>query len=417
MTYDDVLKSTTDYLLLADPSVVRFILAVMIANQLPQLKPTFAFIISNSSGGKSTLLNALRGYGQAQFIDNMSTKTLVSGMKSIAQENSLLLRMKANQVMVMSDFTLMLSRDEQTVAEIMSQLRLVYDGAFSSFYGNGEEIKSEKRFGFLAAVTSALYEHQEKFAALGERMCHFRLEAGDPIATTERSFDNAESGKEFDMEKAMQTAFQTFLREVKIPDKALKFPTDLRNYIIRLAEMATKARSAVKRKKYSRDNPIEMVHDREMPSRLAKQIMNIGQGCAVMNGGNLIEDDYKLMYKVALDSIPKPRKQVMEKMTYYDNVDVMALGQSLNLPYETVKLIVQDLAALGILTSRKSHRKGDFFYQLKDEYRQLLSKFENIKMTTQALEVEKEEEPLPTDPEPVPEIAMSWAAIENEQII
>jgi len=377
--------------MLSDISVVRFLAAVIIANRMPQLDPTFAFLVSNSSGGKSALLDTLKQVAGINYLDDLTAKTFVSGARRAGTETSYLFSLGSDPILVLTDFTLLLDKNEEEAKQIMSQLRLIYDGKLKKRFGTGDEVDWQGRLGFLAGVTTAVYDRQAQYAALGERMIYYYMEQPDRFNVTQfalKGISEFKKGRE-EMAKAMHE----YIDGIKIPLELIEFPEDQFNNLVKLSEMATRARSSVSRQKYHRDNPIEMVHAHEMPIRLAKQLLNLGQAMATMNEGMLEFDDFRILYKVALDSIPLMRKKVMEAMTTYEKADVYGLAGHISLPFETVKKIVDDLSALGVIDKALGWGKGHYYFTLKLEYRELISEFQHIPITIGTLKKEEESSP------------------------
>lgn len=397
MDYKTIQSVVDPYLLLADPLILKLLPGIIMANRITSLTPTWFFLVGASSGGKSTLLEALESVNGTFYMDDLSANTLFSGMKSAEKNNSLIRAIPQFGTVIMTDFTLMLDKDEIATKQIMSQFRLIYDGKFRSFKGNGTEHKETPHFGLILGVTSAVFEKQQQYAALGERLSYFIFEQPiDRVKVGVKALDNIEKGAE--IKKVIGDAYTEWYSEAVIPETLGTFDDSLKLNLVRLCEMATKARSSISRKKYSRDNPITNVHFLEMPGRLAKQMLNLAYGLRTLNkSGELEQEDYQILYKSALDSIPIERRKVMEKLTTFQSTDVSSVAAALGLPYETVKIHVEDLASLGVLIQHKSHSAGKFTFELQPEYRELISEFKNISMTSKPLELEETvaEEPVP----------------------
>jgi len=387
MKYPEVEKEVKKILLLRDYKVVKFMLAVMVANKIPQLKPTFAMIVGNSSGGKSTLLDGFRSFPQAYFLDDITPNTFISGAKRVDKETSLLLRVAANTVFVVSDLTMLLSKDEKVIPTIMSQLRLMYDGKLTKEFGTGDKVVFNSRVGFLAGVTDAIYQKQQQFQNLGERMLYYSLDTDNGIQARidigEMALNDALNDS--DKENNLQYCYRELLNSVIIPEDMQPLPQEVRSNIIKLAEMATRARSAVTRKQFHRDNPITQIHDLEGAPRMAKQLMNIGQACKLINGGELLPEDTTIMYKAALDSIPRMRKIVMERMASHAEADMYGLARDINLHVDTIKPIIEDLHALGVIKKSPGFGKDNWFYEIEPYYRELFNKFLNIETVNDKL--------------------------------
>ncbi|MFO7477920.1 MAG: hypothetical protein R6X03_06205, partial [Methyloceanibacter sp.] len=110
------------HLTLDDYRIVDIILAVVVAN-LFKTDPLWMLIIGASSTAKTELLAALEGLPMMFFISDLTTNTLISGKK----DASLLMRL-INKIIVMKDFTTILSKRPDDLKIIMGHLREVYDG-------------------------------------------------------------------------------------------------------------------------------------------------------------------------------------------------------------------------------------------------------------------------------------------------
>lgn len=395
MTPFQELEAVIDkYLLLEDRYIVRLLCAAVIANRIPELEPTWLFIISNTSGGKSELLTAMSYARGCWEQDDLSTKTFISGASKGGTETSLLYRLpKKDPIIVFKDLTLLLDKDPRESGEIFSQLRLIYDGKLNKSFGTGEDIKVKIRLGLIAGTTTAIEDIGAKQASMGQRAIRYVMTQPDRKAVTRKILKSKNPGE---MKTAMGEAFKHYLdlkvnMEVQTPD----LPDDTLENIVDISEMATKARSSIKRDEYSREKRVTRNDPPEMPGRMAKQLKALGQAMMIMNQGPLEPRDAKILYKVALDSIPSGRKDVMVAATKYARVELDALALDLKLHPESVKLHLYDLIALGIMVMEKKHT-GKFQYYLQDDYRALIAKFENIEMTNEVMkEVEEKPEEAP----------------------
>lgn len=384
MTIEELNNIVSQYFLLADPSIIKFLLAVYVANKMTFLTPTWVFLVGASSGGKSSVLEPFKSLDATFFIDDMTANTLFSAFKAgKGVETSLVYMLPPNGLVIMTDFTMLLEKDEETAKKIMSQFRLIYDGKMKTFAGNAQNNDWEGRFGLVCGVTSAVYEKQQQYAAVGERMIYYVLDQPDRLKATEMAYKNMHKTEEIKQE--IGAAYNQFMATIEIPQERQHIDEDVVRDLMALAEFATAARSSVSRNKFQRDRLIQ-VNFLEMPMRMFKQIMNVAQGLVVLNRGGLKPEDKRLLYKIALDSIPRTRMQVLVELTKYEHGDIAAIAASLKNEYETIKMTLQDLASLEIVNQRASHMQGQFYFALKNEYRELMAKFKNIEQTTESLE-------------------------------
>lgn len=391
MTFPELEANISKYLLLADRGILKLLTAVVIANRIPELDPTWLFIVSNSSGGKSELLQALAHAAGCWEQDDLSSKAFISGAKSSTQETSLLFRLPPNAIMIIKDLTLLLDKDQRESSAIFSQLRLIYDGKLYKSFGTGEDIRAEIKMGLIAGTTSAIEDIQAKQATMGQRTIRYYMKQPDAREVTRLGIDG-QHDKE--MRKLMANSFKEFLdlSNFKIPKVPQLLPPDVKEDLVQLSNMATQARSSIKRKEFARDNPIERRDLREMPLRMAKQLANLARAFMIMNDGPLSELDNSILYQIALDSIPSLRREILLIATRYESITLEALAVELKLPIESARIHLDDLVALGMITRIRGFGTK-YNFTLDNDFRELISKFENIKMTNKVLD---EEEPVPS---------------------
>jgi hypothetical protein len=401
MTFQELHSIIDQYLLLADRQVVKLLCATVIANRIHELDPTWVFIVSNSSGGKSELLTAVSYANGMWEQDDLTPKTFISGAKGPA-ETSLLFRLPPDPVIVVKDLTLLLNKDPKESHAIFDQLRLIYDGKLIKSFGTGEDVKAQIKVGLLSGVTSAVEGLAPRMAALGERAIKYYMKQPDRLTVTRMA---VRGKKDREMRVTMGNAFKAFLdnENIVLPKELPELDAELEDEVVRLSEMATSARSSIERKTYSRDNPILRRELKEMPIRMAKQLMNIGKALLVINGdGKITNLDKQILYQLALDSIPSSRKEVMEAATRYtQGVTLKGLSTTMKLPEESVKMYLDDLIALDIMVRTPGYGR-ELIYLLRSDYRDLMSKFQDIEMTDQVLG----EEPAAAPVEAVPVISL-----------
>ena len=398
MIFEELEHNISSYLLLQDKGIVKLLCATVIANRMPELDPTWLFIVSNSSGGKSELLSAMSfAYGCFEQ-DDLTAQTFISGAKKAGVETSLIYRLPTdNPIMVMKDLTLLLNKDPKASGPIFDQLRLIYDGKLYKSFGTGEDVKALVRMGLIAGVTSAIETLAPKMAALGERAMKYYMLQPDRLEVTRRAIRGKKDKEQREM---MGQSFKEFLDQYNtIPDNSSDLSAETYENLTLLAEMATSARSSVTRKEYDRNQRIERKDLKEMPIRMGKQLANLGKAMMVMNNGSLTSLDNRILYKIALDSIPSARKDVMMAATKFSMTALDGLAKEMKLPEESVKIYLDDLIALEVMEKEHSYGANKSFYRLREDYRLLISKFEDIPMTNEVLEDEIPElrrEPLDT---------------------
>jgi hypothetical protein len=404
MTLEQLEKNVATYLQLTDTGIIKLLCATVIANRLVSLDPTWLFVATSSSGAKSELLLALSYAAGIMPKDDLTSKTFVSGVKRTDKSSSLIDRLPKDAIMVIKDLTVLLKKDERESASIFSQLRMIYDGTFSKSFGTGEDIdRKDIRMGLIAGVTSVIEDYQADDAAVGQRAIKYYMKQSPDEGIDDITFEILGGRDDKGMRKMIGECFKDYLDGTNWGEQPVPTLTvETRRDIAKLSNMATKARSSIKRKAFSSLSPIERKNLREMPYRFAKQLANLARAFMIMNGGALLPLDNKILCKIAMDSIPSSRKEVMEAATANSlGITLKGLAEVMRIPEESAKIHLDDLVALEIIDRHSGLYDKKFVYKMRDDYRQIMSKFEGIEMVERELAGTEDVVPLPVEPEGV----------------
>lgn len=171
----EVKEEFSKYMIIKDKWIIDVIMHVHVGNSFIPREPIWTMIVAPSSGGKSTFLAPSVGIPVVHFLDDMTPNTLLSGFKGGKATQSSLLNTIGSGVLCFSDFTSILSKNEQAGGEIMGQLRLVYDGDFTKITGTGK-LTWKGKMGLLAAATPDVYSKLEETRSMGERFGYYCME-------------------------------------------------------------------------------------------------------------------------------------------------------------------------------------------------------------------------------------------------
>lgn len=188
----DIIAECQKYIILKDPErVFKVIMGNIISNVMLPGNPVWTTLIAPSSGGKTTLLAPLEALQICFFINDLTEKTLMSGYKVGGKEYSVL-KLADRRVVIIPDFTTIITKNAQSKAEILGQLRQVYDGDFIKYTGTGK-IAWKGKIGMLLGCTPSIYKELEGARAMGERFIYFNMqvptddEIADKIAQVGKS--------------------------------------------------------------------------------------------------------------------------------------------------------------------------------------------------------------------------------------
>lgn len=386
----DVKKAIEEVYIIADPFVIDILLAAVISNRLPLSdRPVWLLLLAPSSGSKTALLQLLDKVGSWIIpVDTLTTNTFASGMKGV-EEVSLLNRAQGG-VIVFKDFTTLTAMNEEGLREIMGQFRAIYDGSFNKKTGSGKNVDWAGKVGMVAGGTIAVQRKLRQYSEQGERFINYIIKQPDREEMTNRAIDNQKNIKE--KEGYLKDLVAEFINDclVKVATTEVIITTDFQRDMVKVANFCTLARSPVIVNFKTRK--VEWVPEPEMPARMATMLTNLGATLGLMNTNGLIsEHNMRAVYKTAFDSIPADRRILLQLLTKYTKANTSTLAIKLDYPTDTVLSWCIQLNALKMIRRYKEGGNLGDAWELKPEFREVVSKFENIEKGTNQLSATEEE--------------------------
>lgn len=405
---EEIFKSTY---LIVDKGIIKLLIATIIANRFTN-DPIWLFLVAPSGAGKSQFINSLNKVLKVFPISTVTSKTFISGKRPKAgEETSLLHIIGAHGILTFTDFTTMLTMHHEERNAIMGQLREIYDGSMTRVFGTGEKVTWKGKLGLIAGVTSVIHTARELYSAMGERFIIYAIELPERLEAARKAMDNTNTileKRKFledemhkfldDMEYDQEGKVTKELGGIGMPKDRPKIDPEIKNDLLLLAELSTRARSPVDREWRSPNKEILYVHPPEMPTRFASQLSILASALKLLNGGELLPEDKKILFKITLDSITDTRRIALQELAKYDEVETAGLAVKIDYPTTTVRRWLEDLTALKIVERVKIAGKKADRWKLKASYKKLIQKFEGIETIGSEL-TEETAEPKSTEEE------------------
>lgn len=354
---EEVVELFRAWLHLPDPGALYVALATVAANRMPG-DPVWLLLVAASSSGKTEILVSLTGLPEVEPAATLTEAALLSGVprKDHAKgaTGGLLRKIGDYGVLTLKDFGSVLSMHRDARAATLAALREVYDGSWDRPVGadGGRTLSWQGKVGLVAGVTSVVDRHHAVMDALGSRFAMYRVDVGERDAQTRRSLAHLRSAGS--MRVALRDAVAGFFQSLELPqDEQHNLSDDDVERLVVLSDFVTLARSPVERDGYSRD--IELVPDPEAPARFAGMLASILEGLRAIGLDDC--DAWPLVVKVAFDSMPAQRRQVLELLACRDSVKTREAAEAFGLPTTTARRTLEDLAAHGVLI-RESGGEG-----------------------------------------------------------
>lgn len=369
-TKDDVFKVVKKWLFMKSMDGAEIAMAAMISNKLDG-DPLWMFIVAPPGGAKTEILSTFMKCPDSYFTSSLTPHSLISGSAWTSGGDPSLIPKLDKKVLVIKDFTTILTKRDIEKDEIFGILRDAYDGSCSKVFGTGVRRHYVSKFSILSAVTPKIYELADSHASLGERFLKFcigeNLEHFSEMDVIDRAINNLQ--KETSMREEMSNVMSDFIawqmHKLESSEKRPLIPRDIQVKLVALAQFGARMRGSVARDKY-RPEHVLASPSAEVGSRLGKQLAKLAISLAIVNGRTEVnDDDYRLVKKTMLDTISQKAEHMVRVMVThtlegnrpFKTKDVSYLTR---FPQSTVSRMLSDLDLLKVVERRGTSNKYEW---------------------------------------------------------
>ena len=360
MKLADLKQKISEYQYFEDSSIIDAALAAIIATRMKYGENIWFVIIGPSSGGKSQILRPLAMTDEKFIhrIDDLTENTFMSGA-NIGKgkgEPSLLLRIGERGIIVISDLTMLFSKQKEAKTAILGQFRGIYDGEVTKYTGTSSKpIKWQGSLGVLAGSTPSIYRHFEEVADMGERFIYWRMRDYDGEKATRLAMGRGEYGRELD--KKLAGFYAEYLKEVVVASNGVDIVLDAETTerIIKISMLAELVRTTAHTDWHGTMDEMPVS---AMPIRVSLQLTAIAKGLLAMrkyeSGGGAVlgEGDWAIIEHCGF-SLANDKKRaclrVLSRGEFGTGVRTQTVADSVGLGTDIVGVVLQNLASVGLL--------------------------------------------------------------------
>ncbi len=356
-TLDQVHAVFNKWFFLRNTDAIDVMLATVLSQQIDG-SPVWMFLVGPPGSAKTAIISSLEEVDQTHATSTLTAPSLISGANFAGVGDPSLIPKLQGKVLVVKDFTSILSLPDREQKEIFGILRDAYDGRCSKSFGNGVVRKYESRFTVLAASTPRIYDLAEQHQSLGERFLKFMV--GDNLHhmsendIIRRAIEN--SDRETTMRHELQGVVKAYLEKTCAGRTVPSLPDQWLSKIVSLAKFGARLRGSVSRDTYNN----EIMRSRptaEVGTRLGQQLAKLSRGIAMVYGrSEVTEVEYHLIKKVMLDTISQRNEDVLRTMIHAMGgakvlapISMRELAVKTHYPFATIQRLMQDLIALQIV--------------------------------------------------------------------
>ena len=366
---EEVVAAFSKWLHLPDLESIDVLMATAIAIYLPG-DPLWLYYVGPPGATKTEPLRALSG-PRVISLSSLTPQTLISGYKGDPDKVDLLPKLDG-KLLIIKDFTSILSKKPDDAAAIFADLREAYDGYLEKSFGSGVGTKSySARFGLIAAVTPAIDRFRTVHSLLGERFLRIDLRT-DAQATIQRASEL--EGQEDEMRTELRSLVTRYINTAgEWVDADILVEQRFLEQLRALAHVAATLRTEVDR---DRQRVVLYEPVPEVGTRLVKQLQKLAKALANWRERMVVTaEDFLTIRRVALNCVRSQRRKVVGVLQSTEGADVLTadVGSLAGIPSDTLREICEDLWQLRVL-KRSGDQHSGWRWALHDEFREVMDR-------------------------------------------
>jgi hypothetical protein len=334
-------------------------LAVAAANKIAG-DPPWLMVISGSGNAKTETVNSVSGVDHTIAVSTIASEAALlsaTNKKKPGATGGILRRLGDQGVLVIKDFTSIISGDRKARTQILAALREIHDGKWNRSVGadGGQTVSWEGRIIVICACTTAWDSAYSVVAQMGPRFVTIRSSARvGRNAAGQRSIRN--TGFESAIRSKITQVVTALINDAQLDDDDAELSETEESRLVAAADLVTLARTGVETD--YRGNVVD-AHEPEMPTRFVKQLVLIFRGA--LSIGIDRKDALKLALRCARDSIPPIRLSVLKDLAANDPDDcrIIDIAKRLRKPWSTARRTLEALYVLELINGIEVDEKDE----------------------------------------------------------
>jgi hypothetical protein len=316
--------------------------------------PAWLLLVGGSGAAKTETIAPLAASGARVLSTITGEAALLSATPAERRAKNatggLLRAVGKSGLVVIKDFTSVLSMHRDTRAAVLAALREIYDGHWSRNVGTdgGLTFTWQGRIVVIGAVTTAWDAHHQVVATMGDRFVLVRYRGEDRRAAGLQAIANVsrEDGMRADLARAVKSVLKaaaSLPAEPAVDDGAV-------GDLLDIADLVTRCRTPVERD--YQGNPV-FAHALEMPTRFTKQLVQLVRGGLAL--GMSQDEAMAVAVRAARDSMPPQRLAVLADVAENPVSRTTDVARRLRMPWRSADRALVELQLLGCLSVGQDH--------------------------------------------------------------
>jgi hypothetical protein len=331
-----------------DPDVLNAVLATAACHWVTG-DPPWLLVIGGPGDGKTETLSTLATAGAMVVSTIISEGALLSGSsrRDRAQDatGGLLQSIGARGILVVKDWTSILSVNATTRAQVHAAFREIYDGKWVRVVGaeGGRTLTWEGRLVVIGACTTAWDAAHAAIAAMGDRFLIIRSTPSDAARLAKSAKAQDAIGREAEMREELGREVGKLLGGLT-PGPPIDLEAEARANFQRLATLVATLRTAVE---HDQRGAPTFGHQPEVASRLIKQLGQVMRGAVAI--GLTDDEAQKLAKRIARDTVPPTRLRLLADVLANPGTLAADAAGRVRITRSHATVVLDELYLLGIL--------------------------------------------------------------------
>jgi hypothetical protein len=318
--------------------------------------PIWLLLIGPPSSGKTEILQSFIQLPNVFLVSVLTEASLLSGTKMSERakdaKGGLLKEIGEFGIVVFKDFTSVLSMNRDSRQTVLAALREIYDGHWTRIVGTdgGTRLAWKGKMALVAGCTPMIDSLHSVISVMGERFIYYRLpEGGDEDVAEQARRAIRNSSQPSEMRAELVSAVCEFFHQLESVEQTPEHAELDVERLIDFAVLTCRARSPVERDPVQRF--VTLAPQPEAPARLAGVLRRLGVGLRRIGLSQTVA--WQLITKVALDSIPSPRRELVEVLARKpdNSLEVATLAGKVRCSKTAVRRALEDLELHGLVVA------------------------------------------------------------------